>query len=96
MRGPRLASSNLFQLLGLVNGVTEDKDIPEELLKQKEQKQERGRGGWDYEDVNTDQESVDKEGDEKKAQTHPLLKRPPRHYLRSLKQLSSLHHLCLG
>ena len=32
MRGPRLASSNLFQLLGLVNGVTEDKDIPEELL----------------------------------------------------------------
>ena len=44
MRGPRLDSSNLFQLLGLVNGVTEDKDIPEELLKQKEQKQEQGRG----------------------------------------------------
>lgn len=39
--------------------VTEEKDIREELLKQKEQKQEQGE---DYEDVNTDQESDDKEG----------------------------------
>ena len=60
MRGPWLASCNLFQLLGLVNGATEEKDIREELLKQKEQKQEQGE---DYEDVNTDQESVDEEGD---------------------------------
>lgn len=38
----------------------EEKDIPEELPKQKERKQEE-RG--DYEDVNTDQECVDEEGD---------------------------------
>lgn len=38
----------------------EEKDIPEELPKQKEWKQEEG---GDYEDVNTDQECVDEEGD---------------------------------
>ncbi|XP_019803013.1 guanine nucleotide-binding protein-like 3 [Tursiops truncatus] len=59
IRGPRLASSILFQSSGLTNGVIEEKDIPEELPKQKEWKQEE-RG--DYEDVNTDQECVD-EGD---------------------------------
>ena len=60
IRGPRLASSILFQSSGLTNGVIEEKDIPEELPKQKEWKQEE-RG--DYEDVNTDQECVDEEGD---------------------------------
>ncbi|TEA39413.1 hypothetical protein DBR06_SOUSAS2110187, partial [Sousa chinensis] len=59
IRGPRLASSILFQSSGLTNGVIEEKDIPEELPKQKEWKQEEG---GDYEDVNTDQECVD-EGD---------------------------------
>ncbi|XP_026976858.1 guanine nucleotide-binding protein-like 3 [Sagmatias obliquidens] len=60
IRGPRLASSILFQSSGLTNGVIEEKDIPEELPKQKEWKQEEG---GDYEDVNTDQECVDEEGD---------------------------------
>ncbi|XP_049572015.1 guanine nucleotide-binding protein-like 3 isoform X1 [Orcinus orca] len=60
IRGPRLASSILFQSSGLTNGVIEEKDIPEELPKQKERKQEEG---GDYEDVNTDQECVDEEGD---------------------------------
>ena len=43
VRGPRLAGSKLFQLLGLVNGVTEEKYIPEELLKQKSRSRSRGR-----------------------------------------------------
>ncbi|XP_007174815.1 guanine nucleotide-binding protein-like 3 [Balaenoptera acutorostrata] len=68
IRGPRLASSILFQSSGLTNGVIEEKDIPEELPKQKEWKQEE-RG--DYEDVNTDQECVDEEGDEKSSDMSP-------------------------
>ncbi|XP_024602096.1 guanine nucleotide-binding protein-like 3 isoform X1 [Neophocaena asiaeorientalis asiaeorientalis] len=68
IRGPRLASSILFQSSGLTNGVIEEKDIPEELPKQKERKQEE-RG--DYEDVNTDQECVDEEGDEKSSDMFP-------------------------
>ncbi|XP_057560934.1 guanine nucleotide-binding protein-like 3 isoform X2 [Hippopotamus amphibius kiboko] len=67
IRGPRLASSILFQSTGLTNGVIEEKDISEELPKQKEQKQE----GEDCEDVNTDQESVDEEGDEKSSDMSP-------------------------
>ncbi|XP_036725716.1 guanine nucleotide-binding protein-like 3 [Balaenoptera musculus] len=68
IRGPRLASSILFQSSGLTNGVIEEKDIPEELPKQKEWKQEEG---GDYEDVNTDQECVDEEGDEKSSDMSP-------------------------
>ncbi|XP_032503681.1 guanine nucleotide-binding protein-like 3 isoform X1 [Phocoena sinus] len=68
IRGPRLASSILFQSSGLTNAVIEEKDIPEELPKQKERKQEE-RG--DYEDVNTDQECVDEEGDEKSSDMFP-------------------------
>ncbi|XP_057601008.1 integral membrane protein GPR155 isoform X5 [Hippopotamus amphibius kiboko] len=67
IRGPRLASSILFQSSSLTNGVIEEKDISEELPKQKEQKQE----GEDREGVNTDQESVDEEGDEKSSDTSP-------------------------
>ncbi|XP_061052952.1 guanine nucleotide-binding protein-like 3 [Eubalaena glacialis] len=68
IRGPRLASSLLFQSSGLTNGVIEEKDIPEELPKQKERKQEEG---GDYEDVNTDQECVEEEGDEKSSDMSP-------------------------
>ncbi|XP_007116667.2 guanine nucleotide-binding protein-like 3 isoform X1 [Physeter macrocephalus] len=68
IRGPRLGSSILFQSSGLTNGVIEEKDIPEELPKQKERKQEEG---GDYEDVNTDQECVDEEGDEKSSDMSP-------------------------
>ncbi|XP_022428624.1 guanine nucleotide-binding protein-like 3 [Delphinapterus leucas] len=68
IRGPRLASSILFQSSGLTNGVIEEKDIPEELPKQKERKQEEG---GDYEDVNTDQECVDEEDDEKSSDMSP-------------------------
>ncbi|XP_059967569.1 guanine nucleotide-binding protein-like 3 [Mesoplodon densirostris] len=68
IRGPRLASSILFQSSGLTNGVIEEKDIPEELPKQKEPKQE---AAGDYEDVNTDQECVDEEGDEKSSDMSP-------------------------
>lgn len=61
IRGPRLASSILFQSSGLTNGIIEEKDIPE-LPKQKESKQEEGE---DYEAIDSDQESVDEEDDEK-------------------------------
>ncbi|XP_047632450.1 guanine nucleotide-binding protein-like 3 isoform X1 [Phacochoerus africanus] len=68
IKGPRLAGSILFQSSGLTNGIIEEGDIPEEPPKQKEQKQEEGE---DYGDVDTDQESVDKEGDEKSSDTSP-------------------------
>lgn len=58
VRGPRLASSILFQSSGLTNGIIEEKDIPEELPKQKEKKQEDGE---DYKDLDSDQEIVDEE-----------------------------------
>lgn len=58
IRGPRLANSILFQSSGLTNGIIEEKDIPEELPKQKERKQEVRE---DYEDMDNDQESVDEE-----------------------------------
>lgn len=53
IRGPRLASSILFQSSGLTNGIIEEKDIPEELPKQKEKQQQEE--GEDY----SDQESVE-------------------------------------
>ena len=40
--------------------MTDEKDIPEELPKQKKQKQEQGES---HEDVNTDQGIIDEEGD---------------------------------
>lgn len=58
IRGPRLASSILFQSSGLTNGIIEEKDIPEELPKQKQRKQETAE---DYEDMDADQQSVDEE-----------------------------------
>lgn len=56
IRSPHLASSILFQSSGLTNGIIEEKDIPEELPKQRERKQQ---GREDYENTNNDQESVD-------------------------------------
>ncbi|KAK1332305.1 hypothetical protein QTO34_006978 [Cnephaeus nilssonii] len=80
IRGPHLASSILFQSSGLTNGITEEKDIVEELPKRKERKQEEGE---DLGDINSDQKSVDEEADHclslshrEVAQTYPLLKRP--------------------
>ncbi|XP_004411524.1 PREDICTED: guanine nucleotide-binding protein-like 3 [Odobenus rosmarus divergens] len=55
IRGPRLASSILFQSSGLTNGIIEEKDIPEELPKQKKQQEE----GENYSDLDSDQESVE-------------------------------------
>lgn len=60
IKSPHLANSILFQSSGLTNGVIDEKDIPEELPKQKKQKQEQGES---YEDVNTDQGIIDEEGD---------------------------------
>lgn len=60
IRGPHLASSILFQSSGLTNGITEEKDIVEELPKRKERKQEEGE---DLGDINSDQKSVDEEAD---------------------------------
>nr|KAF6420387.1 G protein nucleolar 3 [Molossus molossus] len=61
IRGPRLACSILFQSSGLTNGIIEERDIPE-LPKQKENKQEEGE---DYEDIDSDQDSVDEDDGEK-------------------------------
>ncbi|XP_032267342.1 guanine nucleotide-binding protein-like 3 isoform X3 [Phoca vitulina] len=62
IRGPRLASSILFQSSGLTNGIIEEKDIPEELPKQKEKQQEE----WEnYNDLDSDQESVEAAAGEK-------------------------------
>lgn len=68
IRGPRLASSILFKSSGLTNGITEEKDIPEELPKQKERKQEKGE---DYEDISNDQESVEEEAGEESSDISP-------------------------
>nr|XP_035958402.1 guanine nucleotide-binding protein-like 3 [Halichoerus grypus] len=62
IRGPRLASSILFQSSGLTNGIIEEKDIPEELPKQKEKQQEEGEN---YNDLDSDQESVEAAAGEK-------------------------------
>lgn len=61
IRGPRLASSILFQSSGMTNGIVEERDIPEELPKKKERKKEEE--GEDYENTDSDQESVDEEAD---------------------------------
>lgn len=57
IRGPRLANSILFKSLGLTNGIIEENDIPGELPKQKERKEEREAN----EDIESDQECVDGE-----------------------------------
>ncbi|XP_027438213.1 guanine nucleotide-binding protein-like 3 isoform X1 [Zalophus californianus] len=62
IRGPRLASSILFQSSGLTNGIIEEKDVPEELPKQKEKQQEEGEN---YSDLDSDQESVEEAAGEK-------------------------------
>ncbi|GAB5568146.1 guanine nucleotide-binding protein-like 3-like protein isoform X2 [Prionailurus iriomotensis] len=59
IRGPRSARSILFQSSGLTNGIIEEKDIPEELPRQKQQEEEE-----DHNDLDSDQESVDEEADE--------------------------------
>lgn len=64
IRSPCLANSILFQSSGLTNGIIEEKDIPEELPKQKERKRQ---GREDYESINNDQESVDEEAVEKSS-----------------------------
>ncbi|XP_019483650.1 PREDICTED: guanine nucleotide-binding protein-like 3 [Hipposideros armiger] len=69
IRGPRLANSILFQSSGLTNGIIEETDIPEELPKQKERKQEVGE---DYADMDNDQESVDEEASEKSSDMSPV------------------------
>ncbi|KAM5315428.1 guanine nucleotide-binding protein-like 3 isoform 2-T2 [Glossophaga mutica] len=68
IRSPRLASSILFQSSGLTNGIIEEKDIPEELPKQRERK---WQDGGDYEIINNEQESVDEEADEESSDTSP-------------------------
>lgn len=60
IRSPHLASSILFQSSGLTNGIIKEMDIPEELPRERERKQQ---GGEDYENINNDQESVDEEAD---------------------------------
>ncbi|KAL2803707.1 guanine nucleotide-binding protein-like 3 isoform 2 [Daubentonia madagascariensis] len=69
IRGPLLANSILFQSSGLTNGIIEEKDIHEELPKQKKRKQEEGEN--DEEDVDSYQEIVDKEVDEKSSDMSP-------------------------
>ncbi|KAF6099405.1 G protein nucleolar 3 [Phyllostomus discolor] len=64
IRSPRLASSILFQSSGLTNGIIEEKDIPEELPKQQQ-------GREDYENINNDPESVDEEAVEKSSDMSP-------------------------
>lgn len=56
IKGPRLAKSILFQSSGLTNGIIEERDIPEELPRQTERKQEEGK---DKEDMVSDEEIVD-------------------------------------
>nr|XP_020729930.1 guanine nucleotide-binding protein-like 3 isoform X2 [Odocoileus virginianus texanus] len=68
IKSPHLANSILFQSSGLTNGVIDEKDIPEQLPKQKKQKQEQGDS---YEDVNTDQGIVDEEGDDESLDMSP-------------------------
>ncbi|CAI9159616.1 unnamed protein product [Rangifer tarandus platyrhynchus] len=68
IKSPHLANSILFQSSGLTNGVIDEKDIPEQLPKQKKQKQEQGES---YEDVNTDQGIVDEEGDDESLDMSP-------------------------
>jgi nuclear GTP-binding protein len=60
IRSPHLARSILFQSSGLTNGIIEEKDIPEELIRQRESKQEVGD---DNSNMVGDQESVDGEVD---------------------------------
>lgn len=61
LRGPRLASSVLFQSSGLTNGIIEESDISEELPQQKEKQEE----GWeDCEDSeDSDPESAEEAGE---------------------------------
>ncbi|XP_032724169.1 guanine nucleotide-binding protein-like 3 [Lontra canadensis] len=61
IRGPRLASSILFQSSGLTNGIIEEKDIPEELPKQKEKQQQEE--GEDYSDQDSVEEAAEKSSD---------------------------------
>ncbi|XP_045048112.2 guanine nucleotide-binding protein-like 3 isoform X2 [Desmodus rotundus] len=68
IRSPHLASSILFQSSGLTNGIIKEMDIPEELPRERERKQQ---GGEDYENINNDQESVDEEADEKSSDMSP-------------------------
>ncbi|XP_049719236.1 guanine nucleotide-binding protein-like 3 [Elephas maximus indicus] len=64
IRGSRSASSILFRSSGLTNGIIEEEDIPEELPKQKERKQE--------EDIDSDQESAgSEEAGEKNSDMSP-------------------------
>ncbi|XP_032956867.1 guanine nucleotide-binding protein-like 3 [Rhinolophus ferrumequinum] len=68
IRGPRLASSILFQSSGLTNGIIEEKDIPEELPKQKERKQEMAEA---YEGMDDDRESSNEEASAKSSDVSP-------------------------
>ncbi|XP_014648399.1 PREDICTED: guanine nucleotide-binding protein-like 3 isoform X1 [Ceratotherium simum simum] len=68
IKGPRLASSILFWSSGLTNGIIEEKDIPEELPKQKKRKQEEGE---DCRDIDSNQENADEETDEKSSDMSP-------------------------
>ncbi|XP_045435041.1 guanine nucleotide-binding protein-like 3 isoform X2 [Pipistrellus kuhlii] len=69
IRSPPLASSILFQSSGMTNGITEEKDIVEELPKQKTRKQEERE---DLEAINSDQESVDEEADGSGSNMSPV------------------------
>ncbi|XP_020030836.2 guanine nucleotide-binding protein-like 3 isoform X2 [Castor canadensis] len=69
IRSPHLARSILFQSSGLTNGIIEEKDIPEELTRQRESKQEVGDNNSN---MVGDQESVDGEVDEKVSDISPV------------------------
>ncbi|XP_015349940.1 guanine nucleotide-binding protein-like 3 isoform X1 [Marmota marmota marmota] len=70
IKGPHLAKSILFQSSGLTNGIIEEKDIPEELPRQRERKQEEGK---DNEDMVSEEEIVDyEEADEKISDMPPI------------------------
>lgn len=69
IKGPRSAKSILFQSSGLTNGIIDEKDVPEELPRHRERKQE----GKDNEDMVSDQESVNcEETDEKILDMCPI------------------------
>ncbi|XP_012517492.1 PREDICTED: guanine nucleotide-binding protein-like 3 [Propithecus coquereli] len=66
IRGPFLANSILFHSSGLTSGIIEGKDIHEVVPKQKEKEEEENK-----EDMNSDQEIVNNEIDEKSSDMSP-------------------------
>ncbi|XP_020827181.1 guanine nucleotide-binding protein-like 3 [Phascolarctos cinereus] len=64
IRGPRLSGSILFQCSGLTNGITEERDVPEELSRQEEnedndEEEEEEDFLYEEDDEDSDDENVD-------------------------------------